>query len=158
MSHSHEDRVAQHDPRQCAAYGCPMPGSMSASTTGTSEWHCWLHFGASPGRWQRITADLNRVQWLAHAIVKLRRDHGGKREQWAETYRDATQAMRANQRGDLVRTKDETLPQWFARLDGALRACCGIADEPAGAPRQQTLMSELQASGTFAKVAFEAPA
>ncbi len=158
MTHTHEDRVAQQDPRQCCAYGCPMPGSMSASTTGTSEWQCWLHFGASPGKWQRISADLNRVSWLVTSITTMRRDYGGKREKWAETYRDAVQAIRANQRTDLLRAKDETLPLWFARLDSALRACCGIEDEPAGAPRQQTLMATLQDSGTFAKVAFPVPA
>lgn len=30
----------------CNVDGCPLPGSLSASTSGTNEWTCRLHFGA----------------------------------------------------------------------------------------------------------------
>jgi hypothetical protein len=155
MSHDHEDRVAQQDPCKCSAYGCPMPGSMSRSTQGTSEWNCWLHIDASMGNWQRISAELNRMGWLVHAITSMRRDYRGKREVWAETFTDALQVMRAAQRGDLVNTKDETMSAWFGRLDSALRHACFGEDHV-----QPQLVDQLaqQPAGSFQKVGFEMPA
>lgn len=151
MTHTHDDRVAQQDPRQCCAYGCPMPGSMSASTTGSTEWQCWLHFGRGPGSWQRITAELNRMGWLVHALVTLRRDYGSR--QWPETFTAATKAIKAAQRGDLTWSRGETVREWFMRLDGALREAC--APEPAP---QQSLIVKQESAETFSKVDFEMPA
>ena len=155
MSHSHEDRVAEHDPRQCSAYGCPMPGTMTGSTSGTSEWQCWLHFGRNIGSWQRISAELNRMQWLGATIVTLRRDYGGKIATWTETYRLAVQSIRAGQRSDLLMVPaDESVLQWIARLEAALSKAC--AEEDRG-PRQKPLVTE-QPADTFARVGFEVPA
>jgi hypothetical protein len=151
MSHTHEDRVAQQDPRQCCAYGCPMPGTMSASTTGTSEWQCWLHYGRNPGSWQRITTEANRMGWLVHALVTLRRDYGSRR--WADTFTEATKTIKAAQRSDLTWARGETVPQWLMRLDAALRQAC--APEPVP---QQSLIVKQESSEKFTKVEFELPA
>jgi hypothetical protein len=125
---------------------------MSASTTGSNEWYCSLHFGRSPGSWQRITSDLHRMQWLVTALVTMRRDYGSK--SWPDTYRDAVQAIKAAQRSDLLIARDERPMQWFMRLDAALREAC--APDPAPA-RQQPLVCE-QPAETFSKVGFEVPA
>jgi len=151
MSHTRDDRIADQDPRQCSAYGCPMPGSMSSSTNGASEWQCWMHFGQPMGRWQQITADLNRMQWLVTTLVKLRRDYGSRL--WPDTYREAVQAIKAAQRSDLLIAKDERPSQWFMRLDAALREAC--APEPAP-NRQKPVVCE-QPADTFSKVGFELP-
>lgn len=149
--HSHDDRVAQQDPRQCCAYGCPMPGSMSTSTTGSTEWQCCLHFGRNPGSWQRITAELNRMGWLVHALVTLRRDYGSG--QWPETFTEATKAIKAAQRSDLTWARGETVSQWFLRLDGALGQACASERAP-----RQSLLVKQESGETFAKVGFEMPA
>lgn len=158
MTQTHDDRVAQQDPRQCCAYGCPMPGSMTRSTQGTSEWSCWLHIDANPGSWQRITAELNRMEWLVHAIVTMRRDYGGQREQWAQTYTDAVKAMRAAQRSDLVNARDEAMSLWFGRLDKALREACVGESQPTRQPQLVDQMTQQQDVGSFNRVGFELPA
>jgi hypothetical protein len=127
MSFRHKDRVAQQDPRQCFAYGCPMQGSISSGTTGSSKWLCWLHHGEEADRWQRITADLRRMEWLVMTITTLRRDCGSVH--WDEAYATADRAMRQHQRSDLRHIEGEKLLNWFSRLDAALRACCSAADE-----------------------------
>lgn len=127
MSHTHADRVPSR-PGMCTAWGCPMHGSISTSTAGSSKWLCWLHFGQDVGRWQRITSDLNRLAWLVNAIAALRRDHGGVN--WDEAYAAADRAMREHQRSDLWHVEGEKLQAWFGRLDAALLAGCRVIDEP----------------------------
>jgi hypothetical protein len=127
MSHTHADRVPSR-PGMCAAWGCPMQGSISTSTAGSTNWLCWLHFGQDVGRWQRITADLNRLAWLVTAVTTLRRDYGGVN--WDEAYAAADRVMRENQRSDLWHVEGEKLQAWFARLDAALLAGCRVIDEP----------------------------
>jgi hypothetical protein len=153
MSHTHEDRVAEQDPRQCAAYGCPMPGSMSSSTGGTNEWFCRVHFGRNPGSWQHITAELNRLGWLVHAVVTMRRDYGSVA--WPETFTAATKAMRAAQRGDLTHAKGETVADWLKRLDAALEQ--GSVPQNS-TPTYQRKLVEQHDSNAFEKVEFEVPA
>lgn len=40
----------------CAAFGCCLPGTMSASTQGGKDWHCRLHFGAPRAEFDAISA------------------------------------------------------------------------------------------------------
>ena len=133
---THPDRTADRHPSLCHAYGCPMPGTISTSTAGSSKWLCWLHHGQDVGRWQRITADISRMAWLVTVVTTLRRDEGGAPAQWAETYAAADVAMRTNQRSDLWLVEGEKLSTWFARLDAALLAACRVVEEPS---RQMSL-------------------
>jgi hypothetical protein len=126
---THPDRTATQDPRQCAAYGCPMQGSFSASTRGSTRWVCWLHHDQDVGRWQRITVDLKRLAWLVTAVTSLRRDYGSA--QWDASYAAAYEATRKHQRGDLWHIEGERPLAWFDRLDAALLAGCRAIDEPA---------------------------
>lgn len=50
----------ERDPSACAAYGCPLPGSISESTTGGGPWLCRHHFGVASSRWTEITTRLRR--------------------------------------------------------------------------------------------------
>lgn len=43
----------------CCAPGCKLPGTMATSTTGSSEWYCRLHFGASYAEQADITLRAN---------------------------------------------------------------------------------------------------
>jgi len=43
----------------CCAPGCKLPGTMATSTTGSSEWYCRLHFGASYADQADITLRAN---------------------------------------------------------------------------------------------------
>ena len=115
---THPDRTAKRPGSMCAAYGCPLLGSMSTSTGGTSAWWCFAHFGKDVGRFQRITADLNRVKWLIAAIsdIRLRDQHQDYHAAFERIQHDFTLA----QRKDLLWTSPETAEQWLIRLEREL--------------------------------------
>lgn len=144
------DRVMTQNPTKCCAFGCPMPGAMTQSTVGTNEWFCWLHFGKESVHWQAITSEINRLSWLADAITSMRRDY--MRDQWPETYKYALHTIRANQRKDLEKLKDEPLKQWWLRLDKVLsNACFDVAKAPV---KQARIPNN---NDTWNKVNFELP-
>lgn len=41
------ERRTDAGPHACSAYGCPLAGSVSASTRGDGTWWCFWHFQAS---------------------------------------------------------------------------------------------------------------
>lgn len=48
---------------RCAAYGCPMSGTISDSTKGGGTWYCRFHFQASPRAFDAISEDVrNRAR------------------------------------------------------------------------------------------------
>lgn len=68
----------------CHCVGCPMPGSLTASTNGSSEWFCRLHFGAPPALWNDISARANnRAPLLQVAEDLLREAPGSQIPAWA---------------------------------------------------------------------------
>lgn len=67
-----QDRTAERSIEMCTAYGCPLLGSMSTSTKG-GDFLCFCHFGNEPGKWQDITYELRRLEWLATIVTELRR-------------------------------------------------------------------------------------
>lgn len=44
---------------QCCANGCPLSGSMTASTSGSDKWFCRVHFGIPYAEHDGITARIN---------------------------------------------------------------------------------------------------
>lgn len=105
------------DPARCTAYGCPLLGTLSASTAG-GNWWCFAHHGKDVGQFQRITSDLHRVKWLLKAISDVR-----TRDQHAD-YPAAFQRIEHDfalaQRKDLLWTEGETVEQWLVRLEKEL--------------------------------------
>ncbi|MFY1969588.1 hypothetical protein ACOTHT_30780 [Achromobacter xylosoxidans] len=55
----------------CAAFGCCLPGSMSASTQGGKDWHCRLHFGAPRSEFDDISARVQNRKALFTAAYWL---------------------------------------------------------------------------------------
>lgn len=119
MSHTHDDRVAERSPDLCAAYGCPLLGSASTSTTGGSEWWCALHFGKDAGLIQQITSTMNRHRWLSDAITTIRTNARPKHDWTAEMQR-VLHDLQAAGRDDLRWNRPESAPAWIARLETAL--------------------------------------
>lgn len=114
----------------CAAHGCPMLGCMSRSTTGTTEWYCAIHFGAQAARWQAITTELRRLDWLVQITRQLRA------ATWKETegiIAAAHKAMAVNTSNHLRfgadEHKSENLAQWLNRLEGTLAQACSQLGE-----------------------------
>lgn len=123
MSHNHEDRVAQRDPCMCCAYGCPLLGVMSTSTSGGNEWWCSLHFGKDAGQMQRLTVEMNRREWLSHTITDLRKNYDA--ESWHLAYRTANHEFAMHQRTDLQHKRnEESVWRWIARLESELGKLC----------------------------------
>lgn len=55
----------------CAAFGCCLPGTMSASTQGGKDWHCRLHFGAPRSEFDDISARVQNRKALFTAAYWL---------------------------------------------------------------------------------------
>lgn len=63
--------IPQRDPHRCAAYGCPLRGTMSNSLNGSDTWYCRFHNGRNPADFDAISTRINRHQALIehHARV-----------------------------------------------------------------------------------------
>lgn len=107
----------------CAAHGCPLLGALSTSTTGGSEWWCFMHFGKNFGQMPAITAELNRRPWLSKGLADIRMYYG--RSIWPEVYRNVQHELAMNQRPDLQRKPSEDVRAWVLRLEQALESACG---------------------------------
>lgn len=64
-----EENSADRANRSCAAYGCPLLGTVRVE----GSWLCAAHAMAPPSRWQDITLALNRWSSLLHAASALMR-------------------------------------------------------------------------------------
>lgn len=104
-------------PGMCTAYGCPLLGSLSASTAG-GDWFCFAHHGKDVGSFQRITAGLHRVKWLIAAIsdVRTRDQH----QDYAAAFQRIEHDFALAQRKDLLWTTPENEEQWLIRLEREL--------------------------------------
>lgn len=151
MSHSHDERIAQRPHHLCAAYGCPLHGTSSTHTTGTAEWWCFAHFRADVGSYQRITAELRRLDWLANAITDVRdRDVNPN---YGAAFQRIEHDLALAQRKDLLWTSPETDAQWMVRLERELEQL--LRGDARPAPVQKPLIT--QDTGSFTRVGFDVP-
>jgi len=81
----------------CASPGCCLPGTLSGSTQGPSEWWCRLHFGARRAEHGDITARIHNRADAFKAALWLANRHKGE----AVTEK-VTARIRAMGRADLV--------------------------------------------------------
>jgi hypothetical protein len=81
----------------CAAAGCCLPGTMSASTQGPKDWWCRVHFGAPRGEHDSITAHIANRRSLFQLAYLLA--SGQKGANASSATRDRVRAMG---RADLV--------------------------------------------------------
>lgn len=124
----------------CKAYGCPLPGVVSTSTSGGTDWFCPYHFSKNATEWAPITAELQRVKWLADAVTAIRRYSA--RDCWPRVYANIKHEFTLNQRKDLLNRSGESALHWANRLDRELRDMCAgkapmplmqVVEEPQGA-------------------------
>lgn len=106
----------------CAARGCPMIGTNTRSTSGTTEWFCFIHFGARADQWYAISAELNRLQWLVGIVRGLRGLEHAKN--WDELQLAARRAISLSQRGDMQMKESESTAAWMIRLETVLAQSC----------------------------------
>lgn len=154
MSHTHADRVAERPSHLCAAYGCPLIGTSTGSTSGSSEWWCFAHHGADVGRYQAITSELNRLSWLAAAARDVRFHKPGTDDSKA-AFALIEHELEQHKRPDLKWNRFEKRDRWLERLEAEIRT--QLADVIQPAPKQAPLGVE-QPGSPFSRVAFDMPA
>jgi hypothetical protein len=152
MTHTHDDRVADRPSHLCAAYGCPLIGTSTASTIGGSEWWCFAHFGADVGRYQAITSELNRLRWLSAAARDVRFHDKSGTEASRAAFALIENELTQHQRPDLLWDRTEKRTRWLERLEAALKT--ELADVMHSVPKQVAG----QPAGTFSRVEFDMPA
>jgi hypothetical protein len=141
-------QVAQNHPAQCCAYGCPMLGTMSKSTTGgKQDWICRHHFDADGGAWQTVTNELRRVHWLVEAIQTLRANW--RQPTWDNAKAHAKTLLVGAQRSDLLpnKEKDKTQYEWMFRLENELHTLVKVERH------HENKQAEIEGQG-FRRVAF----
>lgn len=111
----------------CEAYGCPLLGTRSASTSG-GGFMCHVHFGMDQGQLQAATFELNRMAWLSNAVRDLRaRQHNPA---WRQTYERIKHDIALAQRGDLQFKDGENAEAWMVRLEAELAKTVKFALDP----------------------------
>jgi len=165
MTHTHEDRIADRPQHLCAAYGCPLIGSMSSSTSGSTDWWCFAHFGVNGPQLQAITSELHSLEWLAQAVHDVRFHDKPGTEVSRRAFAIIEHQLALHHRTDLLWTRpsaDGTVPgekryRWLERLENALKAMLDAAGVLNPSSYQATLPIGGGAPGTFDKVGFDMP-
>lgn len=121
------DRTADRQSYLCAAYGCPMLGTRSASTAG-GDFMCHVHFGLEGAQLQAATFEVNRLAWLANAIRDIRAR--SRNPNWRETYARIDHDIALAQREDLRFKVGEDALGWMLRLEAELAAMVKVAIAP----------------------------
>lgn len=107
----------------CAAYGCPLPGSIGNE----GRWYCYCHAGRATEANDRITRALQDLDFIVQCTIDLRGSRGTK--EWPTIYRNMQQRLiRAGRPDLLLGTKDEppnkpgvqNLTMWLMRLEREL--------------------------------------
>lgn len=119
MTHTHEDRVADRDPSMCAAYGCPLLGTFTGSTSGANDWCCAFHANKQGGQLQQITMVINRHRWLAEAITMVRGMVPSNPNR-AKILERLWNDFNVHDRAELYWDRVENVRQWTNRLEKAL--------------------------------------
>lgn len=110
----------------CRAYGCPNLGTMTRSTSGTTEWFCFAHFAAELDQWQAISAEMNRLKWLVDVTRKIRENALSNPLGWPAVEAALHKEIALAQRRDLRRGDHEHVNHWLARLEGVLRQSVAV--------------------------------
>lgn len=87
-----EDEQQAHDNGLCGAFGCPMPGTHTNSTSGSDKWFCLMHLRAAPHNWSHVTERIRHHSNLTNLILDIRRHQNGKEidyKGWAAVLKNA---------------------------------------------------------------------
>lgn len=131
-----ETETHSHDRTGCFVAGCPLPGSMTSSTNGSSQWFCPMHFGTPATLWADITARISNRITLLEAARKL-----SNRPPRTAVPSSVVQAFEAAGRGDLLRVDGKPVP---ARTAG--RHAWGVLEREIRQPGQQQGLEALKAA------------
>lgn len=103
-------------PGMCAAYGCPLLGTVGED----GKWYCFCHVRKPHQLNDAITTAIKARQYLADCGLDIRRFYGT--DDWAGVYRGIQNSLTKHQRPELKRGKTEGVKAWLSRLEAALIA------------------------------------
>lgn len=114
----------ERDPTACAAYECPLRGSLDLGGGGRFVCHC--HARADSAQWPRISRAIREHDWLLGLMADLR-----KPEQ-ARGWREYATAFWSEAEPDMVPHKDEPRDLYLYRLHLDLEHRVGVRNGKPG--------------------------
>lgn len=108
---------------RCAAYGCPLAGSMGSE----GKWYCYCHVGRASSDNDRITSAIRELDFIAQSTLDIR--GGRSSSEWAGIYRNIQQRLIRAGRSDLLLDAKQDSPDgksqpvvtmWLMRLERVL--------------------------------------
>jgi hypothetical protein len=107
----------------CASYGCPLPGAIAQSQTGSDRWLCNVHFHAHGSNWNELTLRLNQHRVEVRLIQAIRGSLAGRLMDMTETleYLNATgQSMLLPTIADRRADGKLSMRRWLQRIEKQL--------------------------------------
>lgn len=133
---------------RCAAYGCPLAGSM-----GTGEkWYCFCHYGKASETNDRITRVLQDMDFIAQSVLDIR--GGQSSPEWPVILRNIEARLVRGGREDLLMGDMDSSPCrpnqpvtniWLMRLERVLIDACQTRGAVIGATKAAEHYSETEA-------------
>jgi hypothetical protein len=117
-------------PGMCAAYGCPLFGSMGNE----GKWFCFCHVNRAHVSNDVITSTLKAHMHIVNATIDIRR-WANQRNEWSTVKQGIAKALRAADRNDLLPADtDITVWAWLSRLEMVLIDLTGHVGEQRALP------------------------
>lgn len=123
----------------CAAYGCPLTGSMSPSTTGSGPWFCAFHWGTSVDQRDAVTVKIRERAWLMRLMDRVYRCLPND---WDTSRPLAREYCEKHGRPDLAPIGDEGRMIYFTRLRAVMTVECAPPQKSAFADLDQPERSD----------------
>lgn len=117
----------------CAAYGCPLSGSLGRG----DQWMCYCHYDADGSAFQAITKAIRDLEPVTVSTLEIRRWFGT--DEWPSAYRGVQRRLIEAGRQDLLIGGDDiSVKAWLCRLEMEILDACqnlkGARHAPATAP------------------------
>ena len=133
----------------CAAFGCPLPGSLSEGIQGGGNWYCRNHFGSFGAAHDEITVRIKKHRWILDIASYLSADM--QNGDGFEGIRDGIEERFAEAGLDLAMDREKTVGAWVQKISGKFDSL--VSGSPQGAGRVVARASaETQKPAGFARI------
>ena len=132
----------------CAAFGCPLPGSLSEGIQGGGNWYCRNHFGSFGAAHDEITVRIKKHRWILDIAGFLASDIHCE---GFERIRDGIEERFAEAGLDLAMDREKTVGAWVQKISGKFDSL--VSGSPQGAGRVVARApAETQKTAGFARI------
>ncbi|MDE3023454.1 MAG: hypothetical protein KGI54_16665 [Pseudomonadota bacterium] len=102
--------------RNCAAFGCSLPGVFADSVHGSNTWYCRNHSRSYGVAHDEITVKIKQYQWMLGIAEYLESDMQS-REKFS-AIRDRAEKRFSDAGFDLAMERDKSVSVWIRRIYG----------------------------------------